>query len=881
MRTQIWRLLLISSVMLLVLAACSGGGTEAPQSDSASDSSSSSADDTAAVEEEAVEEEAVEEEVVEEEAVEEEEAAAPADGEPIKIGFLAALSSVAAQSAQDMVDGHMLYWEQNDFQVAGRPVEVLVEDTAGDPDTALSKARLLVEQEGVDMLFGTLFANEGLAVAEYIEDTGTPTFYATSSADDLTQRTPVANLLRPAGWSSSGPHHAFGEWVAQNRDCQNVYTIGSDYAFGHEVIGGFVNTFTDNGGNVQAQVWNPIGEADFSSYLSTILTEQPDCVFALEVGAAAVRFHQAWNDFGLKDTGIELYMGEVPADQSILRGIEPPEIAVGQLSVGHYAEGWDNPATQAFVEAYDERYGNLASYYAVGQYTAVQWVAAAIEELGGDISSSEALIDAVKAIELDETPLGPLKLDELGNPIQTMFVREVQMRDDGRLWNVVVEEIPNVSQFYKYDKDEYLAQPVYTRDYQGIDWNPDTGAMAAAESSDSGAASGEPIKIGFLAALSSVAAQSAQDMVDGHMLYWEQNDFQVAGRPVEVLVEDTAGDPDTALSKARLLVEQEEVDMLFGTLFANEGLAVAEYIEDTGTPTFYATSSADDLTQRTPVANLLRPAGWSSSAPHHAFGEWVAQNRDCQNVYTIGSDYAFGHEVIGGFVNTFTDNGGNVQAQVWNPIGEADFSSYLTTILTEQPDCVFVLEVGAAAVRFHQAWNDFGLKDTGIEMYMGEVPADQSILRGIEPPEIAVGQLSVGHYAEGWDNPATQAFIEAYDERYGVLASYYAVGQYTAAQWVAAAIEELGGDISSSEALIDAVKAIELDETPLGPVKLDELGNPIQTMFIREVQMRDDGRLWNVVVEEIPNVSQFYNYDQSEFLAQPVYSRDYQGIDWP
>jgi branched-chain amino acid transport system substrate-binding protein len=369
-------------------------------------------------------------------------------------------------------------------------------------------------------------------------------------------------------------------------------------------------------------------------------------------------------------------------------------------------------------------------------------------------------------------------------------------------------------------------------------------------------------------------------MVDGHMLYWEQHDNQVAGRPVEVFVEDTAGDPDTALNKARLLVEQRDVDMLFGTLFANEGLAVAEYIKDTGTPTFYATSSADDLTQRTPVANLLRPGGWASSAPHHVFGEWVINNTDCRSVYTIGSDYAFGHEVVGGFVNTFTDNGGTVQEQVWNPVAEADFSSYLAAIQEAQPECVFVLEVGASAIRFIQAWTDFGLAGQ-IPIYFGEVPLDQSILRGVDPPEYAEGYISVGHYAEGLDAPATKAFIEAYEARYDKLPSYYSVGQYTAAQWVSAAIESLNGDISNSEALIDAVKAIELDDTPLGPVKLDELGNPIQNMYIRQVALREDGRPWNIVIDQVPNVSQFYKYDKDAFLAQPVYSRDYQGVDWP
>ncbi|RME50259.1 MAG: ABC transporter substrate-binding protein, partial [Caldilineae bacterium] len=389
--------------------------------------------------------------------------------ESIKIGFLAPTSSVAAQSAQDMIDGFTLFWEQHGLEVSGRPVEIFYDDSTGDPDVALSKARLMVEQRHVDMLFGTLFANEGLAVAEYVKETGTPTFFQIPSADDLTQRSRIPNVLRPAGWTSSGPHHPFGEWVAKNTDCKSVYTIGSDYAFGHEVVGGFVNTFTDNGGTVQAQVWNPIGEADFSSYLAAIQDAQPDCVFVLEVGAAAVRFHQAWNDFGLAGQ-IPIYFGEVPADQSILRGIDPPEIAVGAISVGHYAEGRDSPATQDFVNAYDKRFGNLPSYYAAASYTSALWVTKAMESLNGDLSNTQAFLDAVRNVTFDDSPMGPLKMDEYGNPIQDMYIRKVEKRDDGRIWNVVIETIPNVSQFYHYDVDAFLKQPVYSRDYQGIDW---------------------------------------------------------------------------------------------------------------------------------------------------------------------------------------------------------------------------------------------------------------------------------------------------------------------------------------------------------------------------------------------------------------------------
>lgn len=387
----------------------------------------------------------------------------------IRIGFLAPTSGTVAESGKDMVDGWNLWWDQHGREVAGRQVEVFIEDDAGDPDVALSKARLLVEQRQVHMLVGLLLANTGLAVAEYVKDTGTPTFYQIVSADDLTQRTRIPNVMRPAGWTSSQVHHPFGEYVIVEQGCKRAYTIGADYAFGHEVVGGFVNTFTDNGGELLGQLWNPIGETDFSSYLATIQSANPDCVFALQVGATSVRFLKAWYDFGLKDQ-IPLYAGETLTDQSIIRGVEPLEAAEGVISVGHYAEGRESPATQEFVNAYDQRYGKLPSYYAAASYVVAQWLTRAIEEANGNVEDKEAFLNAVRAVEFSDTPFGPLKLDEYGAPVQNIYVREVVRRPDGRLWNRVIKTYPSVSQFWRYKPEAFLAQPVYSRDYQGVDW---------------------------------------------------------------------------------------------------------------------------------------------------------------------------------------------------------------------------------------------------------------------------------------------------------------------------------------------------------------------------------------------------------------------------
>jgi branched-chain amino acid transport system substrate-binding protein len=198
--------------------------------------------------------------------------------------------------------------------------------------------------------------------------------------------------------------------------------------------------------------------------MAQIEAADADVVFSLQVGGDSVRFVEAWNSFGLKDSGPPLIGGETLLDQSLLRNMGPE--AEGLISVGKYAEGRDEAITQEFVEAFDAEYGDLPSYYASVSYSAAQWTAQALEEIGGDIEDSDALVEAVRAIDLD-TPGGAMSLDEYDNPVQNVYMREVQMRDDGRLWNVPIETFEEVSQFWTYDPEEFLEHPVYSRDYQG------------------------------------------------------------------------------------------------------------------------------------------------------------------------------------------------------------------------------------------------------------------------------------------------------------------------------------------------------------------------------------------------------------------------------
>ncbi|NBS01310.1 MAG: twin-arginine translocation signal domain-containing protein [Rhizobiales bacterium] len=390
---------------------------------------------------------------------------AMAQGEPIRIGLMAPLTGVIASGGKEMVEGTQFWFEKINYQIAGRKVELIIEDDASNPDTALQKARRLVEQNNVHFLTGNLLANTGLAVANYVKGTGTPYFIPIIAADELTQRGRIPNVIRTAGYSGSAFPRPLADW-ALKQGYKRIATISQDYTFGHEQCGGFSQVFTEGGGTIVQQFWHPLNTADFSPYLGQIADLKIDAIFVMETGADATRFTQQFNSFGLKGK-IPLLGAMNMTDQSVIRTMGAE--VEGIISAAHFAEGADIAATKDFVDAYTKKYEKIPSLYGFSMYSGMMWVSRAIEKLGGKVEDKAALLDAVLKTELADSPLGkPVKLDAYGNPIYDVYIRKVTKRADGKFWNVPVETYPAVSQFWKYDPETFMKEPAFSRTYQGV-----------------------------------------------------------------------------------------------------------------------------------------------------------------------------------------------------------------------------------------------------------------------------------------------------------------------------------------------------------------------------------------------------------------------------
>jgi branched-chain amino acid transport system substrate-binding protein len=150
--------------------------------------------------------------------------------------------------------------------------------------------------------------------------------------------------------------------------------------------------------------------------------------------------------------------------------------------------------------------------------------------------------------------------------------------------------------------------------------------------------------------------------------------------------------------------------------------------------------------------------------------------------------------------------------------------------------------------------------------------ADEGILR--QMGDEALGVVSGGWYAAGIDSPENKRFVAAVNKEYGADPGYYTLGAYSAGALVEAAARAVGGKVEDKDAFMKALRNPGTVRDPRGEWKLDEYGNPVMPAYIRKVERRG-GKLVNTVVQTYPSVSQFWTYDPKQFLANPVYSREF------
>ncbi len=380
----------------------------------------------------------------------------------------------------------------------------------------------------------------------------------------------------------------------------------------------------------------------------------------------------------------------------------------------------------------------------------------------------------------------------------------------------------------------------------------------------------EPFRLGLLTVKTGPLAQGGIQMEQGVITYLKEKNYTMGGRKVDFVSADTGGNPAGAKTKAQELVERDKVDVILGPLAAFELYAINDYIKEQKMPTL-SLAAADDLTQRKPNPYLLRASATSSQAMH-PMGHYAATELKLKRVFCITEDFAFGYEQIGGFQASFEKDGGCVVNKLWPPLVTPDYTPFVAQIA----DCDGVCQgfAGSNPLRFMKAYASAGLK---YPVVTGETGGDDALLKSYG--DEALGLVSCCPYTLDLASDGNQRFVNGIMKNYdGVIPGQYAALLYVNCQVVDAALKASGGNASDKDKFMAALKAVNLTDTPRGPLKFDRLNNVIGNIYVRRIGKEGAKyglKLWNKTIHTYENVSQFWTWPEAEYLAHPVYTRDY------
>lgn len=357
-------------------------------------------------------------------------------------------------------------------------------------------------------------------------------------------------------------------------------------------------------------------------------------------------------------------------------------------------------------------------------------------------------------------------------------------------------------------------------------------ALLAAPAYLTRATASTPIKIGIPTTVTGIYAELGSQVMRTCRLVADMKNSEggVLGRQIEFLYEDTVGEPANCLRKTQELVERDGVQLFSGVVVSSEARAILPKLEEWNA--FFISHGNGDgaLTAELFVPRFFRA---NTSAPMGARALTLyLRNAPQDDFIALGSDYAWGHSSVEAFEQQIERVGKKLTDKVFAPVGNRDYSTYITRITQSGAGGCYVALQGDEARAFYSQAAQYQLNDR-VQLYT-EIVA-QSNIKTLGKD--AIGLVGSSRYAVTYDIPENNAFVDLFMGRYNEIPDWTDGEMFQALDILFAAIEK-----ADSTEPLDVVKAMEnLEVTSVkGPILMRECDHQGENQgFVVRVEASD------------------------------------------
>ena len=320
--------------------------------------------------------------------------------------------------------------------IAGRPVELFLEDTASDPKAAVANVRKLIQREKVDVVFGGITSAMRQAIKDPIVNRG-KTLYI---YPQLYEGQECTKHLYNTGPTPAQQCDELIPYLIKQVGKKRFAMPSANYVW-PQLLNKYARKVIEaNGAEVVFEEYYPLDQPEYSATINKIRDGKVDCVFNTIIPPGLQPFTKQLFESGFQKGGG--HVACVYFDENSLNYVAPRELE-GVYSCLDFFHTVDDPFSKQLLADYAKKfpgtkYEFTAGSAASGMYRGIRLYEAAVNATKGDVAR-EAVSAALDRAKIANGPGGgaemvPGKMHAKMN----MYVAQCKKGDNDKLrWNII------------------------------------------------------------------------------------------------------------------------------------------------------------------------------------------------------------------------------------------------------------------------------------------------------------------------------------------------------------------------------------------------------------------------------------------------------------
>jgi len=340
-----------------------------------------------------------------------------------KIGVITSLTGSNAAFGQAHKNGYTIALEEINARggLLGKKVELEYYDDQSRPDQAVQGVSKLVDQDRVPIVLGAYSSESTRAIVPVMTQKQVPLIIPTAVADNVMESNSPWIFRICAGSGSFAA--ATLDFLKNNGDPKKLAIVYENTNFGQSNNKSMTEAAKTAGLDLVDSEAYQASSPDYKSLLQRVKGKNPEVIYFASYLLDASTLMRQSEQLNLNP---KYYT-------SAGTGFAAAEFPTPDKGAGKYAEytfsvsQWLPSAKWKGSAVFDQKYFKLAgshpAYHGMEAY-AVLIAAAAIDNAKSD--QAPAIRDAIKQLNLAETPFGPVKFDARGQNLHPVLVTQVQ-----------------------------------------------------------------------------------------------------------------------------------------------------------------------------------------------------------------------------------------------------------------------------------------------------------------------------------------------------------------------------------------------------------------------------------------------------------------------